>query len=222
MRYVLIFVLLLTGTAHAETLAALRYRTALRLGQDTSSTAKQWSDAEINTWVNDAIRYISHVSLCYVRETTFTMTIDSTDYTMSADYIRAAGVVIEGNPIGLKGTAAADLGKQAVKSNTPTQWEDLGEIVRKIRLSPKPKAPQEVSVSFYAYSRQLSGDTVNCLLPQAFQYCIPDYAASQCWGRTRLPDPYWGWFIDRLSVLVPAIQKGSDPEVPAASPGGQR
>lgn len=232
MKKVLLFAILLllsAQSASALTLADLRYRASLTLGRDTSSARTQhWTNLELNAWINDAIRYVSQVSLCLRRDTVFVLDTGKTDYTMPVDYIKLDGVVIgskgpsrdqDRSPLGGKVVIPSSLGRTVSTRLSPDQWQDRGEIVRQIRCSPSPIIRDTVRVTYYAYGRQLTQDTMECNLPTSFQFALPDYVASAAWGRMRSPDLYWERFVARLSVLVPSIQQSNDPPVKESTAG---
>ena len=231
-RFVVIalFVVLLPVSSNALTLAGLRFMTSDKLGQDTSSATKYWSNAAQNAWINAAIRHISLVALCYTRDTAFAIEVSKTNYNMPSDYIKAEGILIaakgasadlDWSPIGLKPTNPSDLGKNATPSPLPTEWRDLGERTRKIRFAPSPAVACTAVVTFFAYDRTLDSDTMTCNLPLAFQDLVPVCAAADLWSRTRQGNPYWQEFIERLSLLVPAIQRRTEEETPSAKPGNK-
>lgn len=224
---VLVGVLFMAGSANALTLAGLRYRTALKLGYDTSSTATRWTSAELNTWINDGVRYVAKAALCYERDTTYAMVAQKTKYTMPSDFIRVKGVKVgskgasldlDRSPTGMKSSSIADLGKATGTRLLPTQWEDAGEKTRILTISPAPGINDSMTVTYFAYPWMLDYDTSTCALPLGYQFCVPDYAASMAWDRTRSSAPYWSNFIDRLQWLVPTEQKQTEPENPRVTP----
>lgn len=223
-RLILLMVLLWVAPSFAQelTLAQLRYRTALKLGEDTTATTRRWSNAELNTWINDGITYISKATLCYERDTTYAAWKDTTEYVLPVDFIRVAGVKMGSkgssseifrSPIGLTGAATSDLGK-----GVETTFDDSGEETRLLTLSPAPEISDSMTVTYFAYMRWLLHSDSVCHLPRAYQVMIPDYAASMAWDRTREPDPYWPKFIERLAPLIQSDQKYTQPENPRITP----
>ena len=230
MKKTLAFCVLLLApvSAHALTLAHLRFLTSDKLGQDTSRVDKHWSNTAQNAWINAAIRTVSFMGLCYTRDTTFALVASKTEYTMPSDYIKAEGFEIgskassselDRSPVGVTPVDPATLGKAASVRVLPTQMKDKGGIIRKIVLTPSPLIEDTVKVTFYAYAPSLDADTSPCALPLAFQYLVPVCAAADLWSSTRTGNPYWQEFIDRLTLLVPAGRIQTVPEVPAATPG---
>ena len=227
-RVVLLLVglLFVASSANALTLAGLRYRAQLTLGYDSTSTTSRWTDAELNTWINDGIRYVSKAALCYERDTTYEMVESKTKYTMPSDFIRVKGVKVgskgssvelDRSPVGMKSSSISDLGKEEGTRVLPTQWEDAGEKTRVLTISPAPAINDSMTVTYFAYAPTLDSDTATCALPLAYQFVVPVYAASMAWGRTRSADPYWQQFIERLQWLVPTDQKQTEPENPRAT-----
>lgn len=221
-------VLLTSAPALSLTKAELRFKTASKLNEDTTSSHRSYSNAQLNTWIEDAVAFISHVTLCVRAETTMALVVSQTDYTLSTNYIRTDGVVISSkgtsvdldrSPIGLIQVVPSAMGKSPSGRTLPTHFQDLGEVAHKIRLGPSPTVVDTIRVSYFRYATIL--DTGNtCELPDAFQTCIPDFAAAESWGRNRLDNPYWNRFVEKMQMLVPTIQFGTEPEVPAAVPGG--
>lgn len=225
---VVVFILFLCGSASALTLADLRFLTADKLAQDTSATTKAFSDATLNAWINGAIRTISKMALCYSKDTTVIFLERKTDYAMPSDYIKAEAIVLgqKGNtgvldvsPMGLIPVSGSILGKGLQQSTikVPQQFQDRGEAVRKVRVAPAPSLTYDsVTVTYFAYSRSLTTDTMECTLPLSFQYVVPHLAAADSWSKTRRENPFWQEFVNRLSILVPASVKPVEQEPPSS------
>lgn len=222
--------LVLCGSAQGLTLAELRFLTSNKLGQDTAETRKRFDDDAIDAWINAAIRTISKMALCYSKDTTISVVKQKTSYAMPHDYIRAEGVVLgrkgatealDLSPYGIKATAASDMGKGAQGTGSvriPNQFQDKGETIRKIVLTPAPSMTfDSATVTYFAYSRELTQDTMECTLPLAFQMVVPHLAAADAWSNTRQSNPFWAEFLARMELLVPASVKPVEPENPSAT-----
>jgi len=222
----LLAVMFAASSASALTLAEFRYRVSFKLNQDTTATTKHWANAELNIWINDGIRFVSGATLCYKRDTAFCLDTNKTKYTMPADFIKVYGVKMGSrgatseltrSPLGLKSASSADMGKESGDNPMPTEWEDGGEKTKILTVTPAPQLFDTLTVTYYAYAPRLTLDTSTCALPEVFQYPVSEYAASEAYSRTGLPDHHWQKFLDRLSIVAPTLQMGTDPEVPAAT-----
>lgn len=186
----LLIVLLFASTASGYTRLDLASRAERLLGQDTASTSKTFSDAEIEALVMDAARVIAMTEQCIVKETTVVILSDSTDYAMPSDFVAIRGImrqttgtfdVMGKGPLGVVFSESADAGKSAQQDkHGVNQWFDLGPFVKKMRLSPRPNASQadnEIRVSYYSTGNALDEDTSFCELPDVFALAVPDYVA---------------------------------------------
>jgi hypothetical protein len=229
---ILILVFLVCGSAHGLTLLQLRNRVDDKLGQATASTSTHWTSATLDNWINDAVQTVSKMGLCYTRDTTFALDTGKTEYTMPADYIMTKEIILGAkqtqlvftrSPFGGVLVPGSQMGKEAGASSPyPSQWQDKGESIRKLRCTPSPRIIDSVTVTYYAYGRNLSGDTAQCDLPSAYQRLVPVLAASSAWSKTRTGNPYWQEFVDQLSAMIQRDQSAAGGDVqPKSVTAGQ-
>ena len=166
----------------------IRNRTEYLLNQDTLDTANDfWSDAELDWWINDGMAFIAERAKCVVRETTITIAANTDEYAMPHDFISvisfklsSSGATASGDGVNTKGIKRSEgftIGKTVTKrQDGPFEYEDVGQIEKKIRLTPVPVKAYTGEVKYAAYCDSMISDTDRCDLPRSFQGMLATYA----------------------------------------------
>jgi hypothetical protein len=162
-----------------------------RLGETTASF---WSDAELNSWINDACTDVAFRAKCLRGSSYFTTVADTADYTMSA--LVSAATVLSINEVyykqngttwqKLEATSRTELDMtdptwKSTDSGTPQRyWFDREEGTFSLYQKPdSTNAGVSYGQLFYTKAHvDINGDSESPQLPEYIQNAIVDYVVA--------------------------------------------
>lgn len=196
-------------------------RTDVRSHLD-EATARQWTDTELNRWINEAARDIARRSESLQVTEDVTAVVDQQEYTLPTDVIRlyrvewrpdAGGGIYTMEYRDFNSMDSVWWSQQATGSGYPV-WFTLWGYPPSLKLTvyPKPSQAGTFKVFYYGLPADAAADGTTVAVPEGWQDLIALYAEYVALRKDA--DPRWqeakGLYEERLGALLDVTRRWTD------------